>query len=225
MMKCRLVANRTATSKTQSRADTVVFSASGIREGYLYDKLSPKQKDEDDLLASCSEFSSRGRRSMEYAQELFDWMQPLLPAENEYQWRLRLAFCLLSDIALHIHPEYRAAWAFQRIIYSAFTSLTHRERVTLALALYHRYQFKLKDDFPGLKLITPADRHWAKLVGSCANLAYHLSGSMRGNLPRTTLVERDGHVGLQFIGDMADVMGDAIQKRIDMVDEAFRASK
>lgn len=204
-----------------SKAENIVFSASGIREGYVYKKLSVRERDEDGLLFSCREFASRNGRSIAYGQELFEWMQPLLPQENERMKRLRLVFCLLSDIAIHIHPEYRGQWAFQRIIYSAFTSITHAERVTLALALYHRYQFKLKDDYPQLKLINSADKAWAKLLGASANLAYHLSGSITGNLHKTNLVVKEQNVALQFNGDMADLMGDSIQKRIDGVDEAY----
>ena len=207
---------------TTSKAENIVFSASGIREGYVYKKLPVRERDEDGLLFSCREFASRNGRSVAYGQELFDWMQPLLLKETARVKRLRLAVCLLSDIAIHIHPEYRAQWAFQRIIYSAFTSITHAQRVTLALALYHRYQFKVKEEYPQLKLISNADKAWAKLVGTSANLAYHLSGSITGNLQKTNLVVKDKNVALQFVGNMADLMGDSIQKRIDGVDEAYK---
>jgi len=206
---------------TASKAENIIFSASGIREGYVYKKLPLRERDEDGLIFSCREFSSRNSRSIEYSKELYGWLQPLLDSEPQYLQRLRLAFCLLSDIALHIHPEYRAQWAFQRLIYSAFTSITHTERTTLALALYHRYQFKLKDEYPQLKLIRNADKAWAKLLGTGANLAYHLSGSISGNLHKTALVVKDKGIALQFVGDMADIMGDSIQKRIDGVNEAY----
>ena len=207
---------------TTSKAGNIIFSASGIREGYVYKKLSISERDEDGLLFSCREFATRGGRSVEYGHELFEWMKSLLPQESERMKRLRLAFCLLSDIAMHIHPEYRGEWAFQRIIYSAFTSITHEDRVTLALALYHRYQFKIKEDFQQLALISNADKAWAKLVGSGANLAYHLSGSITGNLQKTNLLVKDKNITLQLIGNMADLMGDSIQKRIDGVNEAYR---
>lgn len=135
--------------------------------------------------------------------------------------RLRLAFCLLSDIAMHIHPEYRGEWAFQRIIYSAFNSITHEDRVTLALSLYHRYQFKIKEHFPQLALISDDDMAWAKLVGTSANLAYHLSGSITGNLQKANLLVKNKGVTLQLAGNMIDLMGDSIQKRIDGVNEAY----
>jgi exopolyphosphatase/guanosine-5'-triphosphate,3'-diphosphate pyrophosphatase len=207
-----------------SKAEKIIFSASGIREGYVYERLPQRERVEDGLLFSCREFASRNGRSTSYGEELFSWMQPLLFQESERMRRLRLAFCLLSDIAAHIHPEYRAEWAFQRVIYSAFTSITHTERVALALALYHRYQFKLKEEWPHLKLLSPDAKKWARLIGSSANLAYHLSGSITGNLHKTNLVVKDKNIALQFIGDMADVMGDAIQKRIDGVNEAYRDS-
>jgi len=208
---------------SESSAGQVVFSASGIREGYVYDHLPDHERGEDGLLSSCYEFAARGRRSPEYAFELFEWMQPLLKEETEQEKRLRLAFCLLSDIALHIHPEYRAEWAFQRIIYSAFTSIDHGQRVKLALALYHRYKFKLKEDFSVLKLISAEDKKWAALLGASANLAYHLSGSIKGNLPKTAITIKDRNVVLQLLGNMTDIMGEAVQKRTDGLNETYRA--
>jgi len=205
-----------------AQPERIVFSTSGIREGYLYEKLSPHIRNQDGLLASCTEFATKSGRTTAYANELFTWMYTLVKNETEAERRLRFAFCLLSDIALHIHPEYRAEWAFQRIIYSALASITHRERVMLALALYHRYQYRLKENWPALALVTEVDRAWAKLVGSAANLAYHLSGSIAGNLHSTAISQAKGGVELEVSPHMQDVMGDTVQKRIDAVDEACK---
>jgi len=203
------------------RAEYIVFSASGIREGYLYEMLSPYIRNQDGLLASCSEFATRNGRSTSYANELFTWMYKLLEKESEKERRLRLAFCLLSDIALHIHPEYRAEWAYHRILYSALSGLTHRERVKLSLALYHRYQFKMKEKWPSLSLLKDGDPAWSKLVGAAANLAYHLSGSIAGNLHNTSFVIEKGQLSLQLNGAMQDVLGDAVKRRMDGVREAW----
>jgi exopolyphosphatase/guanosine-5'-triphosphate,3'-diphosphate pyrophosphatase len=204
------------------RADNIVFSTSGIREGYLYEMLSPYIRNQDGLLASCIEVASRGGRTTAYANELFTWMFRLVEKENEKERRLRLAFCLLSDIALHIHPEYRAEWAYHRILYSALNGLTHRERVKLSLALYHRYQFKMKEKWPSLSLLKDGDREWAWLVGSAANLAYHLTGSIAGNLHNTVFVIEKGQLSLQLNGRMQDVLGDAVKRRMDGVRAAYK---
>lgn len=206
-----------------ARPDNIIFSASGIREGYLYEKLPSAVRNQDGLLASCTELATKGGRSITaYANELFTWMYPLLEKEGEKERRLRLAFCLLSDIALHIHPEYRAAYAFHRILQSALTGLTHRERVKLSLALYHRYQFKLREDWPSLKLLKSGDREWAKLVGSAANLAYHVCGSIAGNLHNTAFIHDKDGLSLQLSEAMQDVIGDAVKKRMDGVRAAWK---
>ncbi len=200
----------------------LVFSASGIREGYLFEKLPPYLRSQDALIASCMEIA--GKTSIiAYAHELMVWMQPLLDRkETPSERRLRLAFCLLSDIAHHLHPEYRADWAFQRILYSSLTSLTHEERIQLGLALFHRHQYKVRDNNGILKLLTDRQRHWARLVGTGANLAYHLSGSIAGNLHQTPLGLDKKHVAVAFVRGSEDLMGDAIAKRISGVDEAYQ---
>jgi exopolyphosphatase / guanosine-5'-triphosphate,3'-diphosphate pyrophosphatase len=204
-----------------AKPEHIVFSASGIREGYLYEKLSPYIRNQDGLLSSCTEFAIKGGRSTSYANELFTWMYPLLENESDSERRLRLAFCLLSDIAQHIHPEYRAEWAYHRILYSALTGLTHRERVKLSLALYHRYQFRFKETWPSLSLIKESDRNWARLVGTAANLAYHLSGSNAGNLNMTSFLIEKNQLSLQLAGNMQDMLGDTVKRRLDTVREAY----
>jgi len=207
---------------TVTRCEQITFSASGIREGYVYEMLPPKERTEDGLISTCGEFAARGGRTVSYAGDLYLWMAPLVDGEQERDARLRLAFCLLSEIALHIHPEYRAEWAFERVLFSAFTSLTHRERVKLALALYHRYQYKMQEEMVELKLISDADRRWARLVGTAANLAYHLSGSIAGNLHNAPLKIEPSGISLLLTAEMKDIMGDAIVKRLNGLDEAYR---
>ena len=205
----------------RSRPEEIVFSASGIREGYLYEKLSPYMRSMDGLISTCSEFAQRGGRSTAYANELFTWMFPMLEGETERERRLRLAFCLIADIALHIHPEYRAEWAYHRVLSSAFTGLSHRERAKLALTLYHRYQYKLKENFPSLSLLKRGDHEWARLVGTAANLAYHLSGNTAGNLHKTSFIIEKNTISLQLSSSMQDVLGDAIKRRMDGLREAY----
>lgn len=206
---------------SRSKPENIVFSASGIREGYLYEKLPPFVRAQDGLIVSCHEFAVKGGRSTAYANELYTWMFPLLAKESDKERRLRLAFCLLSDIAQHIHPEYRAEWAYHRILYSALTGLSHRERVKLALALYHRYQFRRKEELPALSLLKESDHEWARLVGSCANTAFHLSGSLPGSLHKSAFIIEKNDVSLQLAASMQDLNGDAIKRRMDGVRQAF----
>jgi hypothetical protein len=49
--------------------------------------------------------------------------------------RLRRALCKLSELAWAIDPNFRASWAYQRILQSSLKGLDHKERLMLALAL------------------------------------------------------------------------------------------
>lgn len=207
----------------QSGVSQVVFSASGIREGYLYEKLSPYLRAEDPLISSALMLTHKPAIAHAYAKELFVWMQPIFASESPQQRRLRMALCILSEIADRMHPEYRADWAFHHVLQSSLTGVDHREKVMLALALYHRYQTKLKDEFSVLDLISSHDRLWAKLTGISAHLAYHLSGGMSGNLAFTNLTLKRGEVQLYLSSDVEDLMSDSIRKRVEGLGETIKA--
>lgn len=206
-----------------ARFEHMVFSASGIREGLLYEKLSPYVREQDALLASAGDLATQNSRSLAYGNELFVWMYPLFISESEELRRLRLAFCLLSEIAWNVHPEYRSPGAFKRILISSLTALSHSERVTLALALYHRHQFKLKEEIAELALLSEKQKLLARVLGTAANLAYQLSGGLSGNLHKTTLVAQKNQVVLTLSPAVEDVMGDTVRKRVEGLNEVFRA--
>lgn len=199
----------------------VAFSASGIREGFLFEKLSPFIRQEDGLIASCSEFATKTGRSIAYANELLEWMQPALGKAGEPFSRLAYAFCMMYDVARYIHPEYRAEWSFTRTIQSGLTGISHAERVQLALALYHRHRFKIGESFKELSLIDERAKTWALLVGSLANLAYHLTGGIAGSLPDMPLELSKQKLSLTFDKQSEALMGEAIKKRLGGVEEAY----
>jgi exopolyphosphatase/guanosine-5'-triphosphate,3'-diphosphate pyrophosphatase len=207
-----------------SHCEYVVFSVSGIREGYLYEKLSPYIQTQDALIASAVDLVMHDGKSLEYAKELCEWMTPLFPKEKVADYRLRLAICILSEIAYSIHTEYRAEGAFGRIIQSMLKSHSHTERVMMAVALYHRHQFKMKNNNKLLTLIDDKTRARARVIGVAANLAFHLSGGEAGALSDIKLrIEKNGKTNITIPKDLQNLMGDAVQKRIDGLSEAFKA--
>lgn len=201
----------------------VVFSASGIREGYLYEKLSPGIAAEDPLIASCTDLASQNGRLPGFARELYDWMTPLFAGETGATSRLRFAACILSEIGWRIHPDARAEWSFFRIIQSTLTGLSHPERVMLALALYHRYRFKLKEQWKVLELVKEREVAWARVVGTAANLAFLCSGGYEGNLAGISLALGKHELEVAFTEESQDLVSDTVKKRVDGLGEAFRA--
>lgn len=204
-------------------APEVMFSVSGIREGFFFDLLEEKQQKQDPLLSSANDLAALIGRKGNYSKELFAWMSPLFGAEPLAWRRLRMALCALSELAWAIDPNFRANWAYHRIIQSSLKGLDHRERIMLALALYFRYQTKWKFDRDEFKLLDERERLWARCVGLSANLAFQLSGGRAGNLHHARLEWHDGQVRLGLDEEASPLRTETVEKRVLGLGEALRA--
>lgn len=156
--------------------EEIVVCAGGIREGLLYDSLRPAGQSKDPLQAFVEDILPEYRTSSEYPEALCEWLAPLRARVPNIPLRLIRAFCYLSDAAIGMHPEFRAQWAFDLVLYSSLNGITHRQRVWLALAMYHRYRAKLKLNHPALGLLSEFDLASARMLGTGAATAYLLSG-------------------------------------------------
>jgi len=204
-------------------APEVMFSVSGIREGFFYDLLDEKKKKEDSLLASATDLAALIGRQGSYARELFQWMTPLFANEPLPWQRVRRALCILSELAWSIDPNFRAEWAYHRIIQSSLKGLDHKERIMLALALFHRYQTKYKCERPEMKLLDERERLWARCVGISAGLAFQLSGGKGGNLYHAKLQWHDAQVLLTLDAEASPLRTETVEKRVLGLGDALRA--
>ncbi|MFZ4540557.1 MAG: hypothetical protein ACOYNL_01950 [Rickettsiales bacterium] len=204
-------------------ATEVRFSVSGIREGFFFDLLEPKMQKEDALLASANDLAALIGRTGTYGRELYDWMTPLFTGEPLAWRRIRRGLSKLSELAWSIDPNFRANWAYQRIIQSSLKGIDHKERLMLALALYHRYQARWKGDKSEIKLLDERERQWARCVGLAANLAFQLSGGRGGNLHHAKLSFHDGQVLLMLDEEAAPLRTEAVEKRVEGLGDALRA--
>ena len=85
----------------------VVFSASGLREGWFMQRLPETVRHQDPLLAAGQEMAARLGRDRSLPPALLAWTQPLFPTETPEAFRLREAACWMSDVGSHDHPEFR----------------------------------------------------------------------------------------------------------------------
>lgn len=204
-------------------APEVRYSVSGIREGFFFDLLEARTRKEDALLASARDLAALIGRAGTYGRELYDWMTPLFANEPIAWRRIRRALCKLSELAWSIDPNFRANWAYQRIIQSSLKGIDHKERLILALALYYRYQARWKGDKSEIKLLDERERQWARCVGLSANLAFQLSGGRGGNLHHAQLTFHDGQVVLALDEEASPLRTEAVEKRLLGLGEALRA--
>ena len=115
-----------------------VFSAFGVREGWLYAQLDR---------GAVPRSAGRGRAGDRPAAgpgagvraALARWTDDLFPGETPADRRLRVAACALSDIAWRDHPDMRAVESFRRLLQFPFIGLDHAERVFLAAVIHARY--------------------------------------------------------------------------------------
>lgn len=154
-------------------AKNYIFSSAGIREGALAINMDLCSGNSDPLIATMRSINSQSFENR-YIEKLSNLLLSILP-EMQNEKRLLQAFCYISEIAANMHPDYRAEFAFERIIAIQGYGLTHIQQVMLATCVYFRYRNKLKLKHNALKIINEDQKDLAYVIGRVANIAYGLS--------------------------------------------------
>ena len=68
-------------------------------------------------------------------RSLEQWISPLFPDDSPRQARLRLAACLLADIAWNAHPDFRAERAVDMAVHGNWVGIDAHGRALLGRAL------------------------------------------------------------------------------------------
>lgn len=170
----------------------LIFSGTGLREGMLYDVLSPDTQKEDALIASCRKVARQVSRfgDVEGFTALSRWMSPLFAKEDAKTQRLLQAGCLLSDISWFEHEDYQARHAFERILVLPFYGIDHPGRAFLALMQFARYAGDNIEDVQGItaKLIDGKMTATAVIAGLAQRMGYLLTGGALSLLKDSSLI-------------------------------------
>jgi exopolyphosphatase/guanosine-5'-triphosphate,3'-diphosphate pyrophosphatase len=199
---------------------TIVISALGVREGLLYSLLGAKERRRDALLAAASNLNVLRSRSPQHGEELVAWTDDFMAstgiAETAEEKRLRHAACLLADIGWRAHPDYRGEQAFDIVAHGNFIGVDHPGRTFLALAVYFRYMGLIEDELsPRLReLATTRMLDRARVLGAAMRVAYLVSASMPGVLPKTPLRVRRGVLRLRLDGKHAALASERLLNRL-----------
>ncbi len=160
--------------------ERVVFSALGVREGWLYAQLPVAERYRDPLVEGAQSFGLPQARVPEFAPALVRWTDGLVPDEPPSERRLRLAACALSDIGWRDHRDVQALECFDRLLQFPFIGVTHAERAFIAATIHARYAGSLNESrlAPAFALLTTSARRHAQVLGRALLLGYRLSGSV-----------------------------------------------
>jgi exopolyphosphatase / guanosine-5'-triphosphate,3'-diphosphate pyrophosphatase len=203
-----------------ARPKEVVISALGVREGLLYSMLDPKEREQDALLTAASELNLLRSRSPAHGEQLTEWTDRFIASsgldETADERRLRHAACLLADIGWRAHPDYRGEQSVNIIANAAFVSVDHPGRTFIALAVFFRH-VGLVDEVlsPRLRELASTrvlDR--ARVLGAALRVAYLVSASATGVLPKTPMVVEHGRLLLRFDPAVQALAGERVFARL-----------
>lgn len=198
----------------QTGAGQAVFSANGLREGCLYEALTPLEREIDPLLSICEAAARRMGRGGSGGDFLAEWIAPAL--RGFVPGKLQTAACHLSDIGWSEHPDYRAEQVFLRILRMPLTGADHRERVMLGLAVASRHA-ALKRTLKRLnldRLISREEKLQATGIGLAMRLAYTISGGAVSVLKQFRLERTEKKLVLTGPEDAHILVGDTVQRRL-----------
>jgi exopolyphosphatase/guanosine-5'-triphosphate,3'-diphosphate pyrophosphatase len=199
--------------------DSVVFSALGVREGYLFGLLSELDRAIDPLVQGAEEISVLRSRSPEHANDLIAFTAQYFAAtgitESAQDKRLREVACLLADIGWRAHPDYRGAQSVDAIAYGSLTGVDHPGRAYLSTAMAVRYDGLKSKSANVLTGLAPAETiRKARLLGALFRVAYPMTAAMPGILPRIGLRMDDETLVLELPADLAFLNGDHLNNRL-----------
>jgi exopolyphosphatase / guanosine-5'-triphosphate,3'-diphosphate pyrophosphatase len=200
--------------------ETVLFSALGVREGYLHSLLDDEERAVDPLLQAAEEMSVLRSRSPGHAVDLIGFTSSVLAAvgieETRQEGRLRKVACYLADIGWRGHPDYRGEQSVDLIAYGSLTGVDHPGRAFLAGVLAVRYMgLKHKSiSQPLINLAGAKAVRRARLIGAAFRVAYPMSAAMPGVLPRIGFEGSSDRLTLRLPADLAFLDGEHLRGRL-----------
>jgi exopolyphosphatase/guanosine-5'-triphosphate,3'-diphosphate pyrophosphatase len=205
-----------------SGARAVVFSALGVREGLLFERLPKDVRETDPLLSATWDFARRYSRSPRHELELCAWSDNIAVEgglECTRRWkRLRYAACMLADIGWRAHPDFRGSRALNLVAQGNFHGLDHYSRAFLALTVFFRYRgVGAKPPVDIAALVDDKGLKRARTLAALFRLAYALSAAMPGALPRIPLLVKPKKLVLELAGENADLAGEVVEKRLEQL--------
>ena len=196
----------------------LVVSTYGIREGLLYSKLSPSARRFDPLIEEARDAGGGEHRFGQHGDLLDSWIAPLFDDEPAMR-RLRLASCLLADVAWQANPGFRADRGIEMALHGNWVAVDPWGRVIMAQALSANFgRDRLPD--PRLAQLCREDQlQRAHCWGAAMRLGQRLSGGVGSVLKRTSLADVNGAVQLTVRRGEEALVGDQVRRRLTRLAE------
>jgi exopolyphosphatase/guanosine-5'-triphosphate,3'-diphosphate pyrophosphatase len=199
----------------------LVVSSFGIREGLLYDELSREVRRLDPLIEATRDAGRGLSRFGEHGDLLDSWIATIFDDEPAAA-RIRLAACLLADVAWQAHPDFRAERGVEMALHGNWVGVDACGRVAMAQALFSN--FGGGRSFPDAKvaaLCPPAMLERAARWGLAMRLGQRLSGGLAASLERSGLSRHGDVVRLTLKKGDEALYGETVARRLERLAAAL----
>jgi exopolyphosphatase/guanosine-5'-triphosphate,3'-diphosphate pyrophosphatase len=175
----------------------LVFSSWGLREGLLYQRLSPVARRQDPLLLGVARFAAPFGGSAARATMMTGWTAEAVAANDAYGERLRLAATMLALAAMRLEPNLRVGHAIDWALHKRWIGLDVPGRARIAAALTATSgKTGLRAELLGLA--SEAQLYEAIGWGLALRLCRRIGAGSRLSLTGSTLNREEGRLVLRF---------------------------
>lgn len=190
----------------------LIVSTYGIREGLLYSRLTPRVRGTDPLVVEARDAGGGEHRFGQHGDLLDAWISPLFD-DGPSMRRLRLASCLLADVAWQANPGFRADRGIEMALHGNWVAVNPAGRVIMAQALTANFGRERLPDMRLEQLCKDDQLGRAHCWGLAMRLGQRLSGGVASVLKRTSLQVVRGHLELGVRRGEEALVGDAVERR------------
>jgi exopolyphosphatase/guanosine-5'-triphosphate,3'-diphosphate pyrophosphatase len=198
----------------------LVLSTYGIREGLLYSSLKPAVRRLDPLIEEARDAGGGEHRFGQHGDLLDTWIAPLFDDPPSMR-RLRLASCLLADVAWQSNPGFRADRGIEMALHGNWVAVRPAGRIIMAQALSASFGRDRLSDVRLAALCKDEQLARAHCWGLAMRLGQRLSGGVASVLKRTSLSEVNGAIQLSVRRGEEALIGDQVQRRLIRLAEAL----
>lgn len=207
----------------KGRFNRVVFSAFGLREGAVFDRLPEIIQAEDPLLAGAEAVARPAAPSPSFGRAIAAWLEPVFATRDHYFGNrsplIRASAARLCDVGARHHPDHRAALGRELALFAPFAGVAHAERAYMGLVLHHRYDGKRTpaDSRVFHHLLDEETRQMAMSFGLGLRFAAALSGRSEALLSRFSLSVEDGKLILSAPAEDTDLVVERARYRFEQM--------
>ena len=198
----------------------LVVSTYGIREGLLYSRLKPNVRRIDPLIEEAREAGGGEHRFGEHGDLLDEWIAPLFDDQPAMR-RLRLASCLLADVAWQSNPGFRADRGIEMALHGNWVAVNPSGRVIMAQALTANFGRDRLPDNRLTSLCKDEQLTRAHCWGVAMRLGQRLSGGVGSVLKRTRLEVVNASLQLSVRRGEEALVGEQVERRLVRLADAL----